>query len=358
MSPKESVKSNKVNNIKGRLLYLSGEQGLLFKNLTLYCVNLENGGTSIISRLPVSGFKGFWGRFRLFNRLLRLEPRCAGKLAEHRYVICLLGKLWLVESREGRLTELYNLRSGYSLLSFCEKQGSLYWGDYGPNPNHNEINIYRLNSKLDIEIVYTFHSKSIRHIHNIINDGNDFIVMTGDNEPQAGIYRANADWTDVKPWKNGEQKYRAVVGFPFKGGFLYATDSVETENHLVFINSEGKEMDLSLINGSCIYGTETKGFFLFSTTVESHEGSGPRKLLSNKLGGGIKSKDVHILAVDKEDLSIRVIMKYKKDFWPMKLFQYGRAPFAGGQEESTLGVWCYPVACVGTKGRSQWITLK
>ena len=346
-----------MKKVKGRLLYISGNKGLLFKHLALYSINMESGERTRIASLPVKGIKGLLARWKLANRLLRLEPRCAGKLSNDRYVIGLKGKLWVVDTNKGSLSELNCQRAGYGLMSFCEKDGSLYWGDYGANPNHEEINIYRLDKELNITIVYTFPPKSIRHIHGIIKDGDGFIVMVGDNEPLAGIFRANSDWSDVKPWKNGEQKYRAVVGFPYNGGLLYATDSVETENHLRLIESDGKERVLTAINGSCIYGTETKDYYLFSTTVESHEGGGIRKLLSNELGGGIKSKEVHIIAVSKKDLSIRIMKKYKKDIWPMKLFQYGRVPFAGGQIEATEGVWCYPIACVGANGRSEYIKI-
>lgn len=286
-----------------------------------------------------------------------MEPRCAGRLDEERFVVNVLGKVWLLDCKERSVTELLQLSPGYSLLNFCEKDGCLYWGDYGANPNYDEINIYRLDRNLNLSKAYQFPQGSVRHIHNIISDGDGFIVLTGDNEAKAGIYRANSDWTVVKPWKTGEQKYRAVVGFPHNGGLLYATDSVETENHLRLIDAGGMERILTAINGSCIYGGETKDYYLISTTVEPHEGVGVKKMVSNQLGGGIKSRDIHIIAVNKDDLSIRLIKQYMKDCWPMKLFQYGRAPFAGGQEEATDGVWCYPIACKRMKGKSEYIKI-
>ena len=345
-----------MNKLKGRLLYLTGDnKGLLYKHLAFYWVKLESGQANLIARLPAPTNKRLLCRFQLLNRLMRMEPRCVGRLDENRFVVNVLGKIWLLDVQKKVVSDVLTLRSGYSLLNFCEKEGSLYWGDYGANPNYDEINIYRLDGDLNITIVHCFPKGSIRHIHNIIVDGDGFVVLAGDNETQAGIYRANTNWTEVKPWKTGEQKYRAVVGFPYKGGLLYATDSVETENHLRLIEAEGTESVLSAINGSCIYGGQTKEYYLFSTTVESHEGGGFRKMLSNQLGDGIKSKDVHILAVDKKNLSVHIIKKYKKDNWPMKLFQYGRAPIAGGQAEAMDGIWCYPIACLGTKGRSEYI---
>ncbi len=342
--------------LKGRLIYLNnGFEGVLFKNFAFYAVDLKNGKRELIARLSASLRNSILSHFRLTVRLLRLEPKSIGCIDENRFLICILGKLWLLDLQKKDVKELRNLRSGYSVLNFCERNGFVYWGDYGANPNHDEIYIYRLGKDLEISIVYKFPTDSVRHIHNIIKTDDGFVVLTGDNETVAGIYKANADWSEVIPWKNGEQKYRAVVGFPYKGGLLYATDSVESENHLRIIDAEGNERDLATINGSCIYGGETKDYFIFSTTVESHEGGGWRKLLSNELGGGIKSPDVHIIAVRKLDLNIRILKKTRKDVWPMKLFQYGMAVFPKGQENSVDGVWYYNIATKEGDGKTLFL---
>ena len=344
-----------MNSIKDRLLYLTSEgRGLLYRQLAFYLVDLRNGKTKMIAHLPVGRCKKFIGSFRIGNRLLRLEPKCIGQFDENRFAVSIIGKLWVVDIELHSLSALGEMRQGYSLLSFCQGCNGLYYGDYGTNPNHEGINIYKIDHGLNRQTVYTFPPTSIRHIHSILKDGDGFIVLAGDNEPCAGIYRANSDWTEVKPWKIGEQKYRAVVGFPYKRGLLYATDSVETDNQIRLIEADGTERILATINGSCIYGGETKNYYLFSTTVEPHEG---RKLLHKftyKLGGGIKSREVHIIAVSKKNLSIKVVEKLKKDWWPMVLFQYGRVRFAGGQENVTGGVWYSPVACQGD-GRSFWL---
>jgi hypothetical protein len=219
------------------------------------------------------------------------------------------------------------------------------------------VNIYRIDSDLEINIVYTFPQGSIRHIHNIRCDESGFLIMTGDNEKKAGIYRVSKDWGNVEPWKIGEQRYRTVAGFPYQGGLLYATDSVEKENHIRYIGKDGDEKVLSAINGSCIYGCETKGFFLFSTTVEPHEGQGLMHKFTYRLGGGIKNRNVEIVAVDKKDLSFNVVKQLHKDNWPMVLFQYGRVRFAGGQQVSDA-VWCSPVACRNYDGKTIKIELK
>ena len=347
-----------MKKISGRLLFLMGNgKGLLFRRLTFYVVDLASGERQRVASIPAGAKERILCRNRLAVRLLRLEPKCTGRLDENRYVVCVLGKVWLLDIKEKKITEIVNLRPGYSILNFCEKDGYLYWGDYGSNNGLKEIRIYKMGADRQVKVAYTFEAGTGRHIHNIIKDGDGFIVMAGDNEKQAGIYRANADWTEVRPWKTGEQKYRAVVGFAYKGGLLYATDSVEKENHLRYISPEGEEHILTPMNGSCIYGGETKDYYVFSTTVESPERGGRLGLLSRKLGGGIKSDEVYVVALSKASLDIKVIGKFKKDFWPMKLLQYGQAIFAGGQEESKDGVWCYPMSCKKYDGKSVYLRI-
>lgn len=342
--------------IKGRLIYLINEsRGLLFKNLAFFVVDLRKGEIEMVARIPVGMKDRILCHCRLTERLLRLEPKCTGRLDEERFVISVLGKLWLLDLQERKVTSLGNMRAGYGILNFCVNNGNVYWGDYGANPSHDEINIYKLESDLNVSTVHSFPRNSVRHIHNIIKTEAGFIVMTGDNETVAGIYQVNSDWTEVKPWKNGEQKYRAVVGFPYRGGLLYATDSVEMENHLRYIDETGTAQVLATMNGSCIYGGETRDSFLFSTTVESPEGGEKLGLFSRKLGGGIKSDEVHVVAVSKKDLTVKMITRFKKDFWPMKLMQYGQAVFAGGQEQALEGFWCYPMSCKKYDGKSVFI---
>ena len=243
-------------------------------------------------------------------------------------------------------------------LNFCEYCGDVFWGDYGINVAHEPINIYRMNEKSEVNVVYTFPRGDVIHVHNIFLDEtrSHFWILMGDNETKAGIYTASLDWKEVTPIKLGKQCYRAVVGFPYQGGLLYATDSVDFDNYLRLIDSERKESVLSAINGSCIYGGESKDYFLFSTTVEPRAGAGFKHIFENRLGGGIKSWDVHIIAVSKADLSIRIVKKMHKDWLPMVLFQYGRVRFAGGQQNSN-GVWCIPVACKKYDGTSIKIDL-
>lgn len=347
-----------MNFIKGRLLYLlDNHYGLLFKQMTFFLVDMKTQEEKLVCKLPVGRSNAFISRCRLLSRFKRWEPKCAGRLSETEFVISLFRSCWLVDVAKKSCEKLCDIPTGFSeVINFCSNKEGIYWGDYGRNPNHHEVKIYHLERDRNIRVVYTFPAGAVRHIHNIVVDGEGFILYAGDNEVEAGIYKANKDWSEVIPWKTGQQKYRAVVGFPYDNGVLYATDSVDTENHIRYITNEGDEKILTTLNGSCIYGCESIDYYLFSTTVEPHEGGEKLSLIFEKLGGGIKSRDVTIVAVSKKDLSVRQIASFKKDWWPMKLFQYGRCIFAGGQNKEDE-VWCSPVACKKYDGKTIKIIL-
>lgn len=347
---------DKISLMMGKTLFINSDFRIVYNNgVILKC---EEGRSFKLSMLPLSGKHKFLGRFRLINRMLRLEPRTSEMIDNKHLATVLSGKIYIVELEDGTTNIIETGSEGFGTpLNLCKVEDCLFYGDYGSNPYRKSVNIYMADMGLRSEKIYSFPENSIRHIHNIRFDkaNNRFWVSAGDNESKAGIYQTNLKWTEVVPFKIGKQKYRTVTGFPYGGGYLYATDSVEKENHLYYIDKNGKEKILTSINGSCIYGTEIKDYFIFSTTVESPEGGGYLKLLSTRLGGGIKNREVHLIAVRKSNLAVRVIRKYKKDIWPMKLFQYGTLMFPAGQEQSE-DLWCYGVACKGIDGKNIHIT--
>ena len=344
-----------MEEIKGyQIIYVLEDSLLLYKNFGVYRFQKETKKIDYLCSFLVDGKKRLLCACRLANRLFRLSPRCCERLSETLFVVSLVNKVWVVDTEKKNISEINVQREGFSTpLNLCKANDKVYWGDYGANSAYGSVNIYSLNQELQMEVVYTFAENTVRHIHNIVFDeaNNRFWIFTGDNEKRAGIYIASTNWKEIVPFKTGEQKYRAVVGFPYKDGIIYATDSVERENFLYLIDKEGVEKKLMSINGSVIYGGVSKNKYLFSTTVESSENKGLFAYLSTELGGGIKNRNVELLAVDKNSVEIECIARYEKDVWPMKLLQYGVINIPCGQEDNT-NLWFLPVACKKVGGQN------
>lgn len=347
---------NSVSQIRGKILFIDKKGNyLLYRGFSFYYFNVKSHKSELI----YSGSKLFVYKWisnkRLISRFFRIEPRCIEQLSDNIYLITFLHRLWILDIQNKTMTIVFQNRKGFSdPLNFCKYNECIYWGEYGNNPLEGEVNIYRIDQNLNVSIVYTFPKHSVRHIHNIIFDElkNIFWILTGDNESKSGIYIADENWNRVIPVVIGKQKYRAVIGFPTSNGLIYATDSVNSENFIYeFSLSKKTIVPITSLNGSCIYGCENKEFFFFSTTVEPPEGRNLFDLLSTKLGAGIKSKDVCLLAIQKCNMKVYSVAQWAKDIYPMKLFQYGAITFPHGQKNLT-DLWCYPIACKNVDGKN------
>lgn len=326
--------------------YLGEDRWLSFYHQSFWLESKSN--VEKIVDLNHGRFERLLSLSRLGIRFLRLEPRCIERLDMNRFVFSYRRKMWLLDIEQKSTTILMNSRDRFSNpLNICSDGEYLYWGDYGDNTGNESVNIYRLGPDLSIQVVYCFPAGDIRHIHNLIWDSKymRFYVLTGDLEKRSGIYMASHDWSIVTPWVIGMQQYRAVIAFPHQGGLLYATDTVEEENR-VYLLKNNELHTLGSFPGSCIYGTEIKDYYVFSSTVEPAEGRNIWDFFTYKLGKGIKDRYAHLIVIGKNNLHIKEVLKVKKDEWPMKLFQYGVLTFPKGQEQNAELVYNI-IACKG-----------
>lgn len=162
-------------------------------------------------------------RCRLLVRLFRREPRAA--LYKNDQLLLVWRKLvYTIDVYTGKIALVQRPREGFSgPLQLCPAIGKLYqahWGDYGPNLNRACVQIYGLTQGGAAEIVYTFPAGSIRHIHGITPDGQGgYYIFTGDNEPDAGIYRANLSFSHVEPVPVAVSNIERWWGLPRSKGF-------------------------------------------------------------------------------------------------------------------------------------------
>lgn len=95
-------------------------------------------------RMPVaSRIKSWLGRWRCFERLFRLEPRCAAFLSPDKLLVAYQRKLWIVDIDNAEIVKTISVRQGFSdILSFCQMaHGEVYYGDYGMNSGEEPIHM-------------------------------------------------------------------------------------------------------------------------------------------------------------------------------------------------------------------------
>lgn len=323
----------------------------------IYSLDIESGKSEYIAALPIAKWKRVLSRFRVFERLLRIEAKTAAYLDEESIVVS-CGGVWNVNLKNGKTVKEFTYRNGMSSPTRMSRiegidgfDDCIAYGEYILNPQRNKpaaVFTRKLDSA-DWEMAYEFPAGAVRHIHSVVPSAENkcVYILTGDLDNESGIWVAKDNFKTVYPLVHGLQKYRTVALVEGDKGFLYATDTALEQNYIYFMSqSENDEWDseaVTDIDGSCISASCAGENALFSTTVEADESiRGWRSWINMKKGAGIKSDYAQLISVDKNTLEFKKITQFKKDMLPYKLFQYGHFKiFDAPQKKAVL---LYPVA--------------
>jgi hypothetical protein len=195
----------------------------------------------------------------------------------------------------------------------------IFWGEYFDNSDRHEVHIYASSDRgARWEVAYTFPRGAVRHVHNIVYDewANCLWVLTGDHGPECRILRASCDFKNVDVVLSGNQQARAVALVPTPDGLYFSTDTPLESNHLYRLKRDGTLTELAPLGSSSIYGCRAGGGIFFSTMVEPSTANPDRNV---RLYGSLDGSHW------------RDLMQWKKDFWPMSLFQFGNAVLPDGR---------------------------
>lgn len=196
--------------------------------------------------------------------------------------------------------------------------GAIYWGEYFGNAARDEVHIYGSNDGgATWTIAYTFPKRSIRHIHNIVHDpwANCLWVLTGDYGAECRILRVSCDFCRAETVLQGNQQARAVALIPAEDGLYFSSDTPLERNYIYRLDRQGSLSKLASISSSSIYGCRVGERIFFSTMVEPSAVNTDRHV---RIYGS--SGQAQVSAPSWQPL-----LAWKKDRWPMSLFQYGNA---------------------------------
>jgi hypothetical protein len=201
--------------------------------------------------------------------------------------------------------------------------GSVYWGEYFDNAARDQVHVYAsTDSGQTWHIAYTFPQRAIRHIHNIVHDpwGNCLWILTGDYADECRILRATCDFSRVETVLQGNQQARAVAFVPTEDALYFSSDTPLEQNYIYRLDRHGALSQLAAISSSSIYGCRVAYRVFFSTMVEPSEVN--------------LDHNVRLYGSTREDTAWQPLLAWKKDPWPMGLFQYGNA-FSPDGDNST-----------------------
>ncbi len=200
----------------------------------------------------------------------------------------------------------------------------VFWGEYFDNPQRDEVHIFASTDRgATWNVAHTFPRKSIRHVHNIVYDQwqSCFWVLTGDDASECRILRASCDFRQVDVVLAGNQQARAVALVPAADGLYFSSDTPFETNHVYRLDRGGNLAELTVLSSSSIYGCRVGEALFFSTMVEPSAVNPERNVWVYGSRDGNRWQR---------------LLSWKKDRWPMGLFQYGNVMLPGGQNTSGL----------------------
>ncbi|MEE9166770.1 MAG: hypothetical protein V3U24_04815, partial [Candidatus Neomarinimicrobiota bacterium] len=211
-----------------------------------------------------------------------------------------------------RITHEYRIQNARYPLNVCYTQSRewIIWGDYARPKTPRGVNVY-LSTDLgeSWNRVYCFKAGAIRHVHNIVFDPfrDLFWVLTGDRNNEAGIWKTE-DFSEVLPFLTGKQEYRAVSIIPTPTGLIIPTDTPSQRNYVQYYSFERERLEpLEELNGSALYCSKVKNWIFLSTAYE------PSRINKHKFAE---------LWGAKETGDWKQLLSFKKDFLPVRYFQY------------------------------------
>jgi hypothetical protein len=295
----------------GRALYVD-RVGTIYVARGYRVLRSADGGASWSpdSYIPVARWKGLAARSRLAARLLRRQIAAFAVLADGTRVAVAREGVYRVGPDDDRFELTFRVERGSRPLNLAvDDQERILFGEYG-ELGGEEVRVYiSSDAARTFQVGFTFPRGEIRHVHNVIADGEGYWVLCGDYDSQTGIAALSKSLEHLEWLRRGDQTARAVGLLPSRDALTYGTDSDRERNFIVRLEKQsGRLTRLLEVEGSSLYATAFGPLQLISTCVEPNPHCpSPLACLYGSLDGQHWEK----------------LRSYRKDAWHPTLFQFG-----------------------------------
>jgi hypothetical protein len=311
-----------------RALAWAGDRLYAGRGYQLVSARMQNPAS--VTWEPVATFRpALWRRFsaqnRLAARLFRDGFHALAVLSSGSLVAAVPGAIVTLRPREAEFRRTHTITRGTRPLHITAVPGgAVFWGEYFDNAARDPVHIYgSTDSGASWSIVYSFPKGTIRHVHNIVHDPweNCLWGLTGDYGDECRILRAACDFSRIETVLQGNQQARAVALVPMEDGLYFSSDTPLESNFIYRLDRRGALSRLAPISSSSIYGCRVGEHVFFSTMVEPSEVNRDSNV---RVYGGRGGE------------SWEPLFAWKKDRWPIGLFQYGNAFLPDGNNTTAF----------------------
>lgn len=308
--------------VAGRALFVDHD-GTLFAARGYRIQRSADAGVTWVDdgHLSESTWKGVAARSRLAARLLRRQVVALTVLDDGTRVAVGREGIFRAGRGESRFEPTFRVERGSRPLHLAvdRRNGGerILFGEYG-ELGGEEVRVYASDDGgRTFAVAFAFPRGEIRHVHNLIPDGDRIWVLCGDYGAQAGIGSLSNDCARFEWLRRGEQSYRAVGALLSREALTYGTDSDRERNFIVRLEkATGRLTRLLEVEGSSLAATSFGPLQLIATCVEPNPQC-PSRLAC--LYGSLDGERWQRLA------------SYRKDAWHPTLFQFGALVLPGSR---------------------------
>lgn len=310
----------------------NGKKIICFNKGTFFSIDALSNSREEICKFDIGKKRRYAGLVPLLVRRFGINEIKCIKIDDKRALFNYHKNFFYLDILNREIIPINKGSANGSVLNFTNTSIGILFGDYGYNPDRNEVGIYRIDiSNKTVQKIYTFPKGKINHIHNIIEDSRNqrIWILAGDFGKSSCIMYTDDFFKTVNERVSGSQQHRSCNAFPTEKGLIYITDTPFEENHIVEL-SDSSLNNIVVTNGSCIYSTKFEQYVLYSTTVENQtdEYENNKNAFKYNLGEGIKDWFVELNLFNINNYKQKTILRVKKDILPMLPFQYGCFRFA------------------------------
>lgn len=317
---------------RGTVRYVDDRQVLLARGRGLY--RSVDGGESWvrIASLPLGSILEASASVGLGERLARSGFHHV-VIAPQGQIVCVANRHLYALQPDGSIQALTTIRGSRPLCVAVLDDG-VYYGEYVSNETRGPVKVLRVSFRepANEQIVWEF--DAIRHVHGIHHDieTGALWITTGDEDHESTLWRTDDRFGTVSKVLSGSQQTRIVQPVFARDCLYFGSDAPHERNHLYRMQRDGCGLtQLNPVGGSVFYGCRVADSVFFSTAVEPSE---VNTLRDAELWG------------TTTDRSFERIASFRKDLWPIKLFQYGRILFPNGPGDGR-NLWFSPASTRG-----------
>ena len=299
----------------------------------LYKASPNDSQLEWIGATPEPVWKRLLGPSKLCRRALRLMYFNVVPITRDRFAVWFDKSIGLIE--QGNFAPIMEsnrfrvLRQGVA-----RSDAYLYFGEYFGNPNRDPVHIYRFGTsevRPRVEVVYTFPSRSIRHVHRIQQDpySSELWCMTGDLPHECQILKTGDQFDTLELVGGGDESWRCISPLFTKKSIYYATDSEYRQNGIYRIDrTSGERTLIATIDGPVYYSTSIGQDLFFAVTAEDCPSqTSPHASIW------------HVPDRDEETTEAKQLVRFKKDIPSPKLFLPGTITFPSGPSDKTADLY-------------------